>query len=412
MKLIHMADLHFGKMLYDLNLVTEGDQGHMAEEILRLVREEKPDGILIAGDFFDRRTPPGEARNLAGDFLTALRDEGIPVFLVAGNHDSPENVDYLREILKKSGLYVSGRLSRHLFHTRLEDEWGGVNLYLLPYFFPALVQNLFPEAGEIRTYTEAARVLLEEQEINPQERNVIIAHQLVVDGENRPCPGGSESFVGGVGQIDAGVWDAFDYVALGHIHRPQKISREGIRYAGAPLCYHFDESGAGQSQAERGVTVVEIGKKGDVQTRQCPIHPLHPLCTLRGSLEEILSGGISTEPGAYVRVRLTDSPVPRGAMDSLSAKFSDSGSVLVCLEKAGEDRGFSTETEGEIRHQDLSLEELYLAYYREQRGGELPPEEIQELIRFAADALGNHPDLEAEDMARTILSYVNGRDAR
>ena len=409
MKIMHMADLHFGKNLYDLSLCTEGDQAHMAEELIRIAREEKPDLIVIAGDFFDRRSPSPEARVLAGDFLTELCADKIPVALIAGNHDSGENIEYLQSLLRRSGLYVAGVISEKLETLSFEDAWGEVRIYLLPYFFPASVNAVLRQ--ENATYTEAAAALIAGQHIDTGVRNVLVAHQTVISGGERPHRGGSETVVGGVGLIDASAFAGFDYVALGHIHRPQCMGSESIRYAGSPMCYHFDEAGAADgSGGNRGALIVELEEKGKLQVRMRTIAPLHPLRTLRGTLEETEKACAELGRREYVRFQLTDATLPPDVMERLQARLNDRENVLVCMERVRNYQPGDLGMEGPVS-EDRSMESLFLEYWKQQNQDELPSEEAQALIRFAGSWVEEHPELDADVLAQQLLTYIRGGEA-
>ena len=276
MKFLHLGDLHIGKRLNNISLLE--DQRYILGQILDIAREERPDAVLIAGDVYDRTLPPAEAVTLLDDFLTALAGEKIPVFLISGNHDSAERLAFGGRLLSEGGVYLSpvydGELTPHL----LKDEYGTVAVWLLPFIRPAHVRAVYPDA-EITSYTQAVQTALA-QAAPAADRQVLVAHQFVTGA----APGGSEEFaVGGVENVDASVFDAFDYVALGHIHSAQEIRGAGtIRYCGAPLAYSVSEAGQ-----EKSVTIAELGKKGEVTVRTVPLSPLRRLRKIRGSYEEL-----------------------------------------------------------------------------------------------------------------------------
>lgn len=304
MKFFHLADLHFGKSLHGFSLIDQGDQPDWVCKFLELVDETKPDAVCIAGDVYDRSVPSREAVELLDKLLTELSERGIAVLLIAGNHDSGPRLNFASALLKKQNVYIAGNVEKEIRHVELQDEYGPVTFWLLPYLFPAAVEEaLGQEDGELRSYDAAARALLNAQNVDFTKRNVLIAHQFVLEGEHAPEAGGSETMVGGVGQIDCSAFDGFDYVALGHIHRPQIIGRETVRYAGSPMCYHFSELGW-----KKGPLLVEIGEKGSaLRTQLFELPALHPMREIRGLFSEIMeSEKESAARGEYIRCVLTD----------------------------------------------------------------------------------------------------------
>ena len=407
MKLIHLADLHFGRQLHGLSLVTQGDQEYWCRGCLKVIDEEKPDAVLIAGDVYDRSQPGSEARRLCSDFLTALAARGIPVCMISGNHDSGENIAYLGDLVREKKLYVAGVLENPLQCVTLEDAFGPVHIWMLPYFFPALARSVYPTEDAPSSYTEACRMILEHQKMNPEERNVLIAHQLVLSGTDAPEMGGSETTVGGVGQIDYHVFDDFDYVALGHIHKEQVMGRPEVRYAGSPLCYHFGEAGkTDEGNFKKGVLVVELGEKGSAPTyRRVPVAPLHPLRNMEGTLESIAEEQKhSGRRGEYIHVRLTDEVLPEDTLPRLRALFDASGSQMLWLDRVPRSAA------GEMQFQasaDKSAEEYFLEYYQEQRP-DMPISPFdQQLIHHLQELLETRGDEETtEALAERLVRYA------
>lgn len=302
MKLIHLSDLHLGKRLNERNLID--DQRDILRKILRVVDAEQPHAVLIAGDVYDRSIPPAEAVQLLDDFLTNLARRNLPTFLISGNHDSPERVSFGASLMAASGVHIAPLYSGRVTPVALSDEYGTVNIYSLPFVKPAHLQACFPDA-EISSYTDALRVAVEQMNVATAERNVLIAHQFVTGSGDSETPERSDSenvSVGGLDNVDLSVFTPFDYVALGHIHKPQYVGRESVRYSGTPLKYSFSEV-----SHEKSVTVVELGAKGSVTLRTVPLEPLHEMRELRGTLSEILSWE-RDDPRAddYFRVILTD----------------------------------------------------------------------------------------------------------
>lgn len=277
MKLIHLSDLHLGKRVNEFSMME--DQKYILKEVRQIVAEERPDGVVIAGDIYDRPVPPAEAVELFDDFLFRLSEQGVKVFIISGNHDSPERLAFGSRLIRGSGVYLSPVYTGHVEPVTLTDAFGPVRIFLLPFLKPAHVRRCFPEE-EIGTYTDALRKAVEELRPDPSERNVLVTHQYVA-GAGR-CDS-EELSLGGSDAVDVSVFDPFDYVALGHLHNPQKVVRETVRYCGTPLKYSFSEA-----IHEKSVTVAELGEKGDVTVRTVPLHPLHDMKELRGRYGDLV----------------------------------------------------------------------------------------------------------------------------
>ncbi|MCE5196870.1 MAG: exonuclease SbcCD subunit D [Negativicutes bacterium] len=300
MKLLHLADLHLGKRVNEFDLIE--DQRNILQQILQIIEREQPEVILIAGDLYDKSQPSIDAVELMDEFLTTLIMLDRQVFLISGNHDSPERLGFGSRILQKNHLTIAGVFNGRLDHYVLTDEYGPLNLYLLPYLKPALVRPYFE--SKIETYDDAVRAVLTASQIDPQERNLLLAHQFVTGGMQAPQRSDSESVaVGGLDQIGAELFAGFDYVALGHLHGPQQILRESIRYAGSPLKYSFSEA-----RQRKSVTLLELRQKGSLVMRSVMLQPLHDMREIRGPLSELLKIGQSEGPAAqdYLHVTLTD----------------------------------------------------------------------------------------------------------
>ena len=240
MRFFHLSDLHFGKSLCGVSLLENGDQPDWVGRFLGLADEKRPDAVVIAGDVYDRSMPSGAAMQLFSSMVTELANRNIPVLIAAGNHDSGERLSCFKDLLSRQNVYIAGEIRREIEHVTLKDADGDVTFWLLPYVFPAAVAQALDDPA-IRDYDDAVRRLIAEQKLDPDARNVIVAHQNVTKGGVEGMRGGSESMVGGVGHVEYTAFDAFDYAALGHIHAAYAVGRETVRYAGSPMCYHFDE---------------------------------------------------------------------------------------------------------------------------------------------------------------------------
>ena len=277
MKLIHLSDLHLGKRVNEFSMME--DQEYILEEILKITLEERPEGVIIAGDVYDRPVPPAEAVELFDEFLFRLSEQRLKVFIISGNHDSPERLAFGSRLISGSGVYLAPVYTGRVEPVVLRDEYGPVKIFLLPFLKPVHVKRCFPEE-EIGSYTDALQKAVEELPLCPKERNVLVTHQFVA-GAGR-CDS-EELSLGGSDAVDVSVFDPFDYVALGHLHNPQKAGKETVRYCGTPLKYSFSEAAHGKS-----VTVVELGEKGSVSVRTVPLHPLHDMKEIRGSYEALI----------------------------------------------------------------------------------------------------------------------------
>lgn len=298
MKWFHLSDLHLGKRLCEVPLLS--DQAHILSQILAMTAEERPDGVLIAGDVYDKPVPSAEAVGLLDDFLVRLSRQGVPAYLISGNHDSAERLSFGGRLMAAGGVHVAPVYSGQVEPIVLADQYGPVHLYLLPFLKPAHVRRFFPEAS-IESYTDAVAAVVSAMEIDPAVRNVLVAHQFVT-GSVR-CAS-EEVSVGGTDNVDVSVFDGFDYVALGHLHSPQRAGRDTVRYCGTPLAYSFPEA-----EQEKSVTVVELKEKGSVSLRTLPLTPLRRLGELRGTYEELTCRQFyegTDYQSRYLRVVLTD----------------------------------------------------------------------------------------------------------
>ena len=304
MKFIHMSDLHLGKHINQFSMLE--DQKYIFNEIVEIIKKEKPNALLLSGDIYDKPIPPVEAVNLLDDFLSKIALEKIPVLIISGNHDSPDRLSFGSSLMKSSQIYISQVYDGNIQCVTLEDENGPVNFYLLPYIKPSTVRQVFPEE-KINSFNDAVKLALSKLSLNKDERNVLLAHQFVTGAQT--CES-EELFVGGSENVDASLFDDFDYVALGHIHGPQKVGRESIRYCGTPLKYSFSEV-----NHKKGLCLVELTKKGDINCALIPLKPLHEMRKLKGTFQEIMFGPESkaSNKDDYLHITLTDEmDVPEG----------------------------------------------------------------------------------------------------
>lgn len=309
MKFLHLADLHLGKRVNGFSMLE--DQAHILRQILAILDDEQPDGVLIAGDVYDKSVPSVEAVGLLDGFLTELRARGVPVLLISGNHDSPERLAFGGRVMDSCGIHISPVYDGALAPVTLQDAFGPVHVWLLPFVKPAHVRRWFPDA-DIESYTDAMAEAVAHMDIDTAARNVLVTHQFVTGGARS---GSEELSVGGTDNVDSGVFAPFDYVALGHLHGAQHIGRETIRYAGSPLKYSFSEA-----RQHKSVTVVTLGEKGDVQVRTVALTPLRELREIRGSYDELTARSFyehTTYRNDYLHLILTDEQDVFDAMSRL-----------------------------------------------------------------------------------------------
>ena len=297
MKFIHLSDLHIGKRVNEFSMLE--DQKYILKVILGIIDEEKPDAVLIAGDVYDKSIPTAEAVQLLDDFLCRLAERKLKTYIISGNHDSAERLAFGGRLMDMSGIHLSPVYDGTVKPHAVNDACGKVNIYMLPFLKPANVRRFFPDS-KIETYTDAIKVVVDHMNVNEDERNIIMTHQFITGASRSES---EEVSVGGSDNVDVSVFDAFDYVALGHIHGPQKIKRETVRYCGTPLKYSFSEV-----NHKKTVTVVEMEKKGKVEIRTVPLIPLHDMREIKGKYEDIVlkENYDGTNTDDYMHITLTD----------------------------------------------------------------------------------------------------------
>ncbi len=374
MKFFHIADLHLGKMLHNVSLVGT-DQAFWVEQFLQAADRFRPDAVVIAGDIYDRRVPGTDAMKLFDHMLTKLAGRGIYVFVIPGNHDSAVRVSHVNELLESHHIYIAGEPGKELMHVTVpilnhampeaaSDTSHGVTFWLMPYLFPRAVADLgLLDEEAPSSYDEAVRAVLSAQEIDTDTCNVLVAHQNVLAHGMKPEHSESETIIGGIGEIDYTAFDAFDYVALGHIHNAQKMGRETVRYSGCPLYYDFSEM-----NRSKDLTLVTINSKTDISIEKVEIPLLHRLIQKSGTLEELLVQGVQLrdKDKYYIQCILTGKHVPPRALEQLREVYGDSLiNVKRDTELSGEQlaENASSGLKGQAA---LSLEEQFGAFFHDQ----------------------------------------------
>lgn len=351
MKLMHLSDLHLGKRVYEFSMYE--DQKYILSQILDIADKEQVQAVMICGDIYDKQIPPAESVQLFDDFLTKLSVRKLPVFIISGNHDSAERLSFGARLMEQSGVCFSETFSGKIQTYQLQDENGSLNLYLLPFLKPTIVRQAFPEA-EIGSYQDAVAYALQQVKPDESQRNILMAHQFVTGAHRSES---EEILVGGLDNIDASVFDAYDYVALGHIHTPQKVGRETIRYCGTPIKYSFSEAAK-----DKSVTIVELAEKGKVQIQEHILKPLHDLREIRGTYEELTArkNYADTDVEDYLHITLTDEEDIMDVMDKLHTIYPN----IMKLDYDNLRTRNSNHISGVDPLQEKSPAELFEAFYQ------------------------------------------------
>ena len=296
MRFLHLSDLHIGKRVHNFSMLE--DQKYILEQILGIADEENVTGVIIAGDVYDKPVPSAEAVSLFDEFLVQLAERELDVFVISGNHDSPERIAFGEKLMRHKKVYLSPVYNGKIEPICLNDEFGTVKVFLLPFIKPVHVRHFLEE--EVSDYTEALACAISLMDISQDERNVLVCHQFVTGAGRSES---EEISVGGLDNVDATVFEPFDYVALGHIHGPQNIGSERIRYCGTPLKYSFSEA-----EHKKSVTIVELGQKGDLSIRLRELNPMRDLIKIKGLFDEVTDKSFykDLDTESYVQITLLD----------------------------------------------------------------------------------------------------------
>ena len=362
MKLFHLSDLHIGKQLHHYNMIAE--QRDILGKIVALAEREKPDAVLIAGDVYDKSVPSAEAVELFDDFIVRMAKRSLQVFVISGNHDSADRVAFGSALLAESRVYVSPVFSGPPEPITLTDAHGPVDLYLLPFLKPAAVRHIFPDE-KIESYNDAIGCVLNACTPDPARRNVLVAHQFVAGAA--VCES-EEPSVGGVDSIDVSLFEGFDYVALGHLHSPQKVGRDTVRYAGSPLKYSFSEA-----HQHKAALFVTLGEKGSVRFEAVPLTPRHDLRELRGSYMELTDRRAydGTPTDDYLHITLTDEQDVPDALARLRVIYPN----LMRLDYDNRRTRAAETPDAAARAESKTPLEHFAAFYEAQNGQPLSDEQ-------------------------------------
>ena len=360
MRLVHLSDLHIGKRVHEFSMLE--DQEFILQQILGIVKEEQADGVILAGDIYDKPVPPGEAVRLFDRFLTGLADLEVMVFIISGNHDSPERLSFGAQLMSRRGVHFAPVYDGKVQKLCFRDCYGEAYIWLLPFLKPAVVRHALGEEAE--SYQEALELAVAHMAVEPGERNLLVAHQFVTGAAQ--CD--SEVSVGGLEQVEASVFDAFDYVALGHLHSPQSVGRECVRYCGTPLKYSFSEAGQ-----EKSVTIVELKEKGNVEIRTIPLTPRRDMRKIRGTYMEVTARsfyeGMDWED--YLQITLTDEEDIPDGMQKLRVIYPNAMRLEYDNKRTRESRQVEEAAEVEAKTEL----ELFQEFYELQNNQPMTPEQ-------------------------------------
>ena len=378
MRLIHLGDLHLGKSLGDFDLIE--DQRYILDRILEIVDKNDIDGVLIAGDVYDRAIPSEAATNLLDYFLKSLAERNVKTFMISGNHDSDDRLNYGSSLFAANQIYISAQFKGSLYKQTVNDEYGEVNIYLLPFVKASQVRHFFPEE-KIENYDAAVRTILKYTDIDFEKRNVIVAHQFVAGIGSDPELGGSEGAgtmsVGLVEKIGYDCFDGFDYAALGHIHSPQCVGREEVRYSGSPLKYSLSEV-----NNDKSVPMITLGDKGDVKIELLKLRPLRDMRHLKGPIEKLLDKANISGPEDFIYATLTNEDIINDAMGIMQQVYPNTVRIVYDNSRTRElDRIDITAIT-----QHKSFDELISDFYRKMYSCEISEEELQVMMDTAKEA--------------------------
>ena len=368
MKFLHLSDLHLGKQMNDVSLL-EDQEAMLMYQIVPIAQKEHVDAVLIAGDIYQRSTPQAEAVALFDRFISELAAMGKKVFVISGNHDSAQRISYFSALVKPSGVYMTEAFEGQIQSVTLSDAYGELVIWMLPFLRPQQVKRFLPEE-KIVTYQDAMQAVLRQTPIDKKKRNILMCHQFITgaatsDSEDRS--------IGGLEQIDAALFDAFDYVALGHIHRPQKIRRQTLRYAGSPLKYSFSEA-----DFDKSVPVIDMQEKGYIDVHTVALKPLHDVRRVEGMLDELMNMPYSED---YVWATVRDENVPPDARVMLTGVFPNMLKFSIVNSKTKTD----VDVMATQSMENKSIVELFADFYRLQNNDQSPSaahmKELEKVLR-------------------------------
>ena len=376
MKFIHLGDLHLGKIVNEFSMID--DQRYILNKVISLIDEQSLDAVVISGDVYDRAVPSEDAVRLYNEFLKSIVSKGVKVFVISGNHDSDVRTDFGSWMMEECGVYVKGEYDGKVPKITLEDDYGEINFYLLPFVKAANVRKFYPDE-DITSYDSALKVAVDKCNADISKRNIILAHQFVAGASCTPKFAGSEKDAINVGTIECAGYDIFndfDYVALGHIHKPQRIGRDTVRYAGSPLKYSLEES---EINKNKKFTIVNIKEKGNIEVELIDIKPLREVRHIKGSLNDLLANAEDTKD--YIYATLTDEDTQYEAMARLREKYP-------YIMKMDYDNSLTRHLmeEGEVVTEGKSFDELINDFFTLFKGSSPDKEDLEIIYKAAKEA--------------------------
>lgn len=379
MKLMHLSDLHLGKLVLEQSMID--DQKYILNQIIDIVKKEKVDIVLIAGDVYDKSIPTIEAVNLFSNFLTKLYKLKVLVFVISGNHDSKDRLSFGNELFVDNGIYIEGIFNGNLRCETINDKYGKLNIYMLPFIKPVEIKRFYRDEI-IDTYEDAIKCILKHSSINKSERNIIMVHQFVTSLGESVIRSDSESIsLGGIDNIDVNLFKDFDYVAMGHIHGPQKVGRETVRYSGSPLKYSFSEV-----NQKKSVCIIEFNSKGDINISKIPLIPIRDMRVIKGLFDKLISKEIVNleNKNDYLDVILTDDDYIINAIGKLRKFYPN----ILKLEYENKISSNEVSDNIDIDKNNMSPIDLFSEFYKMQNGIELSTKKkkiIEEVIKEVND---------------------------
>ncbi len=379
MKLLHLADLHIGKHICDFDLLE--DQQYLLQEVLNMAEIHSVDGILIAGDVYDKPIPSEAAVKLFNRFLSDLAKRGIQTFIISGNHDSDERLNFGSSLFTANGIYITAKYEGTLSKVTLTDEYGPIHIYSLPFVKASQVRHLYPDE-KIETYEDAFRTIFSHAKVDESERNILISHQFVAGHSTDPVLGGSEGLsvqaVGLVEKIGYDLFSMFDYTALGHIHSPQSIGNETVRYAGSLMKYSLNEA-----SSHKSVPLITMGEKGDISIELLPLIPKRDLRHIKGTHEQLLSPESITDPDDLIYVTLTDEEILSDAMGLFQQYYPNT----LKIDYENSHTKFHELEEFQVTEETVDFSTLMAQFYESIYGTEISSDEL-EIVKDAAREAG------------------------
>ena len=363
MKFLHLSDFHLGKKVNGFSMLR--DQEHILKEVIKIIDEEKPEAVLIAGDIYDKPVPPAEAVSLLDNFLYELASRMLRVFIISGNHDSAERLFFGARLMNGGGVYIAPAYNGTVEPVVLNDAFGELAIYMLPFIKPVNVRRYY-EDENIESYDDAVRKVVEHMNIDKSKRNILLSHQFVTGALRSDS---EEIHVGGSDNISSEIYAPFDYAALGHIHRAQHVGKEHIRYCGTPLKYSFSEINHIKS-----ASLVELREKGRIQIRERKLLPLHDMRELKGSYMELTARGFykdfNTED--YFRIILTDEEDVPDAVGRLRTVYPN----LMQIDYDNSRTRREQSIEDIDRAENLSPMELFEQFFEKQNNRKMSEEQV------------------------------------